>query len=140
MRVWVNVRGALPRFSIALGVTWALGGCIDDFDHPKGYGTRQRIEPPDEPRTEPATCFDVCVESAGCPDVGYVSPNDCADQCSEMERLVEYSGCEASFRDYLDCYAALDACATKQTCAVEGSSLSQCFSTTCERDPASCGL
>jgi hypothetical protein len=121
-------------------VACALVGCIDDFDHPKGYGTRQRIEPTDEPRTEPADCFDLCVESAGCPNVGDVGPGDCANQCSEMERLVEYAGCEDSFQDYLDCYASADACSADDVCTVEGSRLSQCFSTTCERDPASCGL
>jgi len=142
MCVWVNVRGTLPRVSLGLrvlGVACALVGCIDDFEHPKGYGSRQRIEPP-EPPVEPASCFELCVETGQCPNTGFASPSDCADQCDEIERLVEYAGCEGSFRDYLDCFAAEAACYAPEACDVESQALSQCFASTCERAPKSCGL
>jgi hypothetical protein len=132
MRMWVNVWGMVPARRNGVGLValaLALGGCIDDFDDPRGYGTGG---------TRTGACTELCKRTVRCP--GYGSESDCKVECERAERLVRQSGCERSYRDLIDCYeAADDICAAPDACSDEGDRFSTCFTEYCWNHEDECG-
>jgi hypothetical protein len=102
-------------------VAFTLIGCIDDFDHPKGYGG-----PPGGP-----DCAALCAESATCSDGE--EEDDCRQQCDELERIVRAADCERTLDDLLGCYTRADSlCSLPDECADDANDLSACVTTYCE--------
>jgi len=135
VNVWASARGGRSGFAVVLFAS-CLGGCIDDFDHPEGYGTGAQGK-----RTTTSSgydCKDVCEESSGCydEDVG-----GCASQCGVLEDAVRASNCYESYQAVLACYEHASSVCTAQdgTCFEATNEFSGCVTTYCENHPADCG-
>ncbi|HVR18932.1 MAG TPA: hypothetical protein VMS65_04535 [Polyangiaceae bacterium] len=132
MSVWVNVWGGPPGRRGKLGLAalvcaLALSGCIDDFDHPKGYG---RSPGASNGSNGTDGCAELCTEYASCDSS--TSASECRSQCGETERLVRAAGCDGVYDDLLDCYArADDLCAAPESCAREVDDFAACISDHC---------
>ncbi|HEX6272309.1 MAG TPA: hypothetical protein VFZ53_04695 [Polyangiaceae bacterium] len=106
----------------------ALGGCIDDFDDPKGYGAGSTSE-----------CRDICVEASDCPGSDEPSASECVEQCDELEQVARRADCRELFDGFVTCYTRLrDICAAEDECGEEGRSFIDCFSEHCEEYPDDC--
>jgi len=131
MRVWVNVWGTAPARCGRSGpvvLALALGGCIDDFDDPKGYGAGSTSE-----------CRDLCVEASECPGSDAQSASECVEQCDELERVMRRADCREHFDDFMNCYARVrDICAPEDTCGEESQGFFDCFSEHCAAYPDDC--
>jgi hypothetical protein len=132
--VWVNVWGRVPlqQFAtlvLASSVAW---GCIDDFDHPKGYGRAGGAGDYD--------CESLCDESERC-DNG-ASASECRSQCGMLEGILRRSGCDDPFDDVLECLSnARDVCsAQSDVCQPEVEDFTSCFSRYCSSYPEDCSF
>jgi len=124
MSMWVNVWGAPLGRGGKMGLAalaFALIGCIDDFDNPKGYGG-----PPGG-----YDCATLCAESARCEDGS--EETACRSQCDELERIVRAADCERTLDDLVGCYTrADDFCSVPDECTDEANALSSCVTSYCE--------
>jgi hypothetical protein len=137
MVVWVNVWGkALGRCVGLVAVAWSLVGCIDDFDHPEGYGAGASGGSNGSGSLHYA-CIDLCNDTRSCSDI---SATDCARQCANIEGIVRDAGCRDSFDSALRCISRLDdPCAEQQqACYSPINDFSTCIALYCQEDPGRC--
>jgi hypothetical protein len=132
--VWVNVWGAarVLRFATLVVMGSAAAGCIDDFDHPKGYGRSGGASAYD--------CRDLCSDSRRCDSDA--SEAECRSQCASIERIVDDAGCERAWDDVLDCAgSAPGSCETaSNVCADELEDFTTCLSNYCSTYPEDCNF
>ena len=125
MSVWVNVWGWATRTMRggALFVVLAtVSGCIDDFDNPKGYGATGGSNRLD--------CSDMCDRIATCDGSSVAS---CQRDCTELEELLDSSGCSDEFDDVIDCLSGLrNVCTEQAACEPSTERFVGCVSRYCE--------
>ena len=136
MAVWVNVWGRTfgRRFGIVL-VTSSLVGCIDDFDHPEGYGRADGTS--NGSSTNQYDCTDLCDDTRACSDI---PEYDCESQCVGIGNISREAGCQDEFDAVMKCISRLsDPCAQQESaCYSEINDFSNCVSRFCDRQPERC--
>jgi len=141
MSVWVNVWGAPPARRGKMGLAafvcaLALSGCIDDFDHPRGYG---RSPDGSDASDRGDDCAELCTKYARCD--GSTDASECRSQCDDTERIVRAAGCDREYDDLIDCYArADDFCSASESCAREVDDFAACISAHCLNDIDGCPI
>jgi hypothetical protein len=134
--VWVNVRGRarLLRFATLVVISSALAGCIDDFDHPKGYGGNGSGS------ASGYDCEDLCADSQGCDSE--VSASECRSRCTAVERIVRSASCQRVWNETLDCVSgAPKTCnAANDYCASELEDFTACLASYCSSYPEQCNF
>jgi hypothetical protein len=137
MIVWVNVWGKVlgERLGIVtVALALCLGGCIDDFDHPQGYGGDGSNG--GSSGVSGYDCAALCRESQSCDGS---DPRDCKSECDQVENLVNQSGCDDSFNNVLRCLSRLsDPCSQQDVCADDINDFSTCISLFCQVHPEDC--
>jgi hypothetical protein len=132
----VNVwRAAQPlRFATLLATSSVLAGCIDDFDHPNGYGDGGSASP------NGYDCEAFCTDSQACESEG--STSECRSQCIAVERVVRSAGCRGPWDETLDCASSAPRrCGgASEYCATELENFAACLGDYCTDHPSECSF
>jgi len=137
MLAWVNVWGKAlgGRLGVlAMALAPCLGGCIDDFDNPKGYGEGSS----GSGTNSGYDCADLCADSERC---GGGSDLDCNEQCDMLDELVRGTACSDELDDAFECLSrANDVCAAQQdACLDETEDFTSCIQDHCAGSRDDCG-
>jgi hypothetical protein len=85
------------------------------------------------------SCQTLCEQANECPNV--LTPiEDCAQECTDRDKLLKAAACTSKQQAYDECASKLgDVCDASEQCVTEALTIFDCIDDYCTSDPSACG-